>query len=123
MFIGCTRHNRTHIKPKPKMVIKKENAIKRQFKGVDFDVLAVGLKSMVTKMNFEVGVIIPFHSHPNEQSGYVISGKYLLKLKENSHLLTAGDTYSIPENAEHSLEIIEAGNIIDFFTPPRQDYL
>jgi quercetin dioxygenase-like cupin family protein len=105
------------------MITKKENAIKRQFKGVDFDVLAVGQKSMITKMNFKVGDIVPSHSHPNEQSGYVISGKYLLKLKENSHLLTAGDTYSIPENAEHSLEIIEAGNIIDFFTPPRQDYL
>jgi quercetin dioxygenase-like cupin family protein len=105
------------------MITKKENAIKRQFKGVDFDVLAIGQKSMVTKMNFKVGDIVPFHSHPNEQSGYVISGKYLLKLKENNHLLTEGDTYSILENAEHSLEVMEKGNIIDFFTPPRQDYL
>ncbi len=105
------------------MITKKENAIKRQFKGVDFDVLAVGQKSMVTKMNFKVGDLVPFHSHPNEQSGYVISGKYLLKFNENSHLLTAGDTYSIPENEEHSLEVIEKGNVIDFFTPPRQDYL
>jgi quercetin dioxygenase-like cupin family protein len=105
------------------LITKKENAIKRQFKGVDFDVLAIGQKSMVTKMNFKVGDIVPFHSHPNEQSGYVISGKYLLKLKENNHLLTEGDTYSILENAEHSLEVMEKGNIIDFFTPPRQDYL
>ena len=105
------------------MITKKENAVKRQFKGVDFDVLAIGQKSMVTKMNFEVGDIVPFHSHPNEQSGYVISGKYLLKLKENNHILTQGDTYAIPENTEHALEVIEKGNIIDFFTPPRQDYL
>lgn len=105
------------------MITKKENAIKRQFKGVDFDVLAVGQKSMITKMNFKVGDIVPFHSHPNEQSGYVISGKYLLKMKENSQLLTEGDTYVITENTEHSIEVIEEGNIIDFFTPPRQDYL
>ena len=105
------------------MITKKENAIKRQFKGVDFDVLAIGQKSMVTKMNFEVGDIVPFHSHPNEQSGYVISGKYLLKLAENNYILTQGDTYSIPENTEHALEVIEKGNIIDFFTPPREDYL
>ena len=105
------------------MITKKEDAIKRQFKGVNFDVLAIGQKSMVTKMNFEVGNSVPFHSHPNEQSGYVISGKYLLKLEERNHILTQGDTYSIPENAEHALEVIEKGNIIDFFTPPRQDYL
>ena len=105
------------------MITKKENAIKRKFKGIDIDVLAIGQKSMVTKMNFEVGDIVPFHSHPNEQSGYVISGKYLLKLKENSHILIQGDTYAISENTEHALEVIEKGNIIDFFTPPRQDYL
>ena len=106
-----------------KMITKKGSAIKRQFTGVDFDVLAIGQKSMVTKMNFEVGNIVPFHSHPNEQSGYVISGKYLLKLPENNHILTPGDSYSIPENTDHALEVIEKGNIIDFFTPPRQDYL
>lgn len=105
------------------MITKKEDALKRQFKGVSFDVLAIGQKSMVTKMNFDVGDVVPFHSHPNEQSGYVISGKFLLKLAENSHILTQGDTYSIPENTEHALEVIEKGNIIDFFTPPRQDYL
>jgi len=105
------------------MITKKENAIKRQFKGVNFDVLAIGQKSMVTKMNFEIGDSVPFHSHPNEQSGYVILGKYLLKLQENSHILTEGDTYAIPENTEQALEVIEKGNIIDFFTPPRQDYL
>jgi len=105
------------------MITKKEDALKRQFKGVNFDVLAIGQKSMVTKMNFEVGDFVPFHSHPNEQSGYVISGKFLLKLAENNHILTQGDSYSIPENTEHALETFEKGNIIDFFTPPRQDYL
>ena len=105
------------------MITKKENAVKWQFMDVDFDVLAIGPKSMVTKMNFEAGDSVPFHSHPNEQSGYVVSGKYLLKLKDGVHFLTQGDSYAIPENTEHALEVIEKGNIIDFFTPPRQDYL
>ena len=105
------------------MITKKADAVKRQFKGVNFDVLAVGQKTMITKMNFNAGDSVPLHSHPNEQCGYVISGKYLLKLKAESHILTEGDTYSIPENMEHALEVLEQGNIIDFFTPPRQDYL
>jgi quercetin dioxygenase-like cupin family protein len=34
-----------------------------------------------------------------------------------------GDTYSIPADVEHSIEIIEAGEVIDVFSPIRQDYL
>jgi quercetin dioxygenase-like cupin family protein len=105
------------------MITRNDEARKRQFKGVDFDVLAVGKNSMVTRMNFKLGDKVPFHSHPNEQSGYIIMGKYELKIHEESHILIAGDSYSIPENVDHSLEVIEAGTIIDFFTPPRQDYL
>jgi hypothetical protein len=52
-----------------KMITKNENAKNKQFKGVSFDVLAVGQKSMVTRMNYKVGDIVPLHSHPNEQSG------------------------------------------------------
>ncbi len=32
-------------------------------------------------------------------------------------------TYSIPANIEHSIEIIEPGQVVDVFTPIRQDYL
>jgi quercetin dioxygenase-like cupin family protein len=105
------------------MITKKENAIKKQFKGVSFDVLAVGQKSMVTKMNYKIGDNVPLHSHPNEQSGYVISGKYIIKYQDINEILNPGDSYSIPENIDHSWEVIKGGEVIDFFTPPRQDYL
>ncbi|NWJ52870.1 MAG: cupin domain-containing protein [Bacteroidetes bacterium] len=105
------------------MITKKENAKNRQFKGVSFDVLAVGLQSMVTKMNYKVGDNVPLHAHPNEQSGYVISGKYRIKVGDLSEILTSGDSYSIPENIEHAWEVIEEGEVIDVFTPIRQDYL
>jgi len=105
------------------MVTKKENAINKQFKGVSFDVLAVGQKSMVTKMNYKAGDNVPLHSHPNEQSGYVISGKYMIKYQDINEMLNPGDSYSIPENIDHSWEVIEGGEVIDVFSPPRQDYL
>ena len=35
----------------------------------------------------------------------------------------AGDTYSIPAGVKHAIEVIETGTVIDFFTPPRKDYL
>ena len=105
------------------MIIKKENAKSRQFKGVSFEVLAVGQKTMVTKMIYKVGDKVPLHSHPNEQSGYIISGKYRIRYQNNDAILIPGDSYSIPENIEHSMEVIEAGEVIDTFSPPREDYL
>ncbi|SFE88880.1 Cupin domain-containing protein [Chitinophaga sp. CF118] len=106
-----------------KNVVKKENATPRQFLGVDFVVLSIGKDSMVTKMLYKPTDSVPFHKHPNEQSGYVVSGKYKLKFGGEEFLLTPGDSYSIPANVEHSIEIIEAGEVVDVFTPIRQDYL
>ncbi len=105
------------------MIIKNENAKKRHFKGVSFDVLAVGQKSMVTRMNYKVGNNVPLHSHPNEQSGYVITGKYKIQYQNISEILDPGDSYSIPESIDHSWEVIESGEVIDVFIPPRPDYL
>ena len=105
------------------MIRKKNDAIKREFKGVNFDVLAVGKRTMVAKMNYKDSDFVPFHTHPNEQSGYVISGRYRIRFENNDEIIEPGDSYSIPENVEHSIEIIEPGNVIDIYSPIRQDYL
>lgn len=110
-----------------KIVVRKEEALKRVFKGVSLDSLAVGEKSMVTKMNYVKGNFATTHQHPHEQCGYVISGEYRLKVEmageELDCLLHAGDSYAIPGNTPHSFEVIEGGEVVDLFTPPREDYL
>lgn len=58
------------------MVVKSEDGQRRSFLGVDFVLLAHGPESMVTKMLYKQGDHPPNHRHPNEQSGYVISGRY-----------------------------------------------
>ncbi len=105
------------------MIVKAQEAKKKQFYGVGFEVLSHGPKSMVTKMIYKSGDFVPFHKHPNEQSGYVISGKYRVKFSDCDQLITTGDSYTIPENVEHSFEIIVAGVVLDFFSPPREEYL
>ncbi len=105
------------------MIIKSKDSNHREFNGVTFEVLATGDKSMVTKMNYRIGDKVPLHSHPNEQSGFVISGEYRINYGEIQEILKRGDSYSIPENVEHSWEVVIGGEVIDFFTPPRTDYL
>ena len=104
-------------------VVKKEDAIKRVFKGVSLDSLAVGEKSLVTKMNYVAGNYADEHKHPHEQSGYVISGKYALTIGDENFELFPGDSYAIPGNVAHSFRVIEDGEVIDVFTPIRKDYI
>ena len=109
-----------------KIVVKREDALKRVFKGVNLDSLAVGEKSMVTKMNYVKGNYATTHQHPHEQCGYVISGQYRLIVETEPRIdviLTAGDSYAIPGNTPYSFEVLEGGEVVDVFTPQREDYL
>ena len=109
-----------------KTVVKKADALKRVFKGVSLDSLAVGEKSMVTKMNYVKGNFATTHQHPHEQCGYVISGQYRLIVETEpriDEILTTGDSYAIPGNTPHSFEVLEGGEVVDVFTPQREDYL
>lgn len=109
-----------------KIIVKKNDAAQKTFKGVSLDVLAQGEKSMVTKMNYARGNFATLHRHPHEQSGYVISGQYRLKTGAPFDLdviLNPGDSYAIPPDIPHSFEVIEGGEVVDVFTPHREDYL
>lgn len=105
------------------MVVKSDEAQERSFLGVDFVLLSHGPESMVTKMLYKKGDDVPSHKHPNEQSGYVISGRYTIVIGNVAHRIGPGDSYSIPRGIEHRIEIIEPGEVLDFFSPPRKDYL
>lgn len=109
-----------------KIFVRRQDAIKKRFKGVSLDSLAVGEKSMVTKMNYVKGDFATLHSHPHEQCGYVISGEYHLIVEGDERIdviMHPGDTYAIAGNTPHSFEVIEGGEVVDVFTPQREDYL
>lgn len=109
-----------------KVFVRREDALQKTFKGVNLDSLAVGEKSMVTKMNYVKGNFASLHTHTHEQCGYVISGEYRLIVDGDEKIdviMHPGDTYAIHGNTPHSFEVIEGGEVIDVFTPHREDYL
>lgn len=105
------------------MIVKKADAKKRTFKGVSLDSMAVGETSMVCKMNYVEGNFATEHTHPHEQSGYVISGQYQMTVDGQEYELLPGDSYSIPGGVPHSFQVIRGGEVIDVFTQIREDYL
>lgn len=105
------------------MIVKSENAQNRNFLGVDFVLLSYGSESMIAKMLYKKEDNVPFHKHPNEQSGYVISGKYRIVFENIDQMIGPGDSYTIHRNVEHRIEILSPGEVLDVFSPPRKDYL
>ena len=105
------------------MIVKSAEATQKVFLGITFDVLAVGEHTMVTRMRYKADAHIPEHRHPNEQAGYVISGRVRVQFGEYNEVLEAGDSYVIPVDVAHTFDVLEAGEVIDVFCPPRQDYM
>jgi quercetin dioxygenase-like cupin family protein len=79
-------------------------------------------KLMICRFDLEKGVEIPGHSHPQDQAGYVVSGKIRVSVEGESSDLGPGDSYSASSGAVHSAIALERSVVVDTFSPPREDY-
>lgn len=80
-------------------------------------------KTILCEFNLKKGHKIPAHQHPYEQTGYLISGKLNFRIDKTWQIAETGDSWSIPENMEHEVEILEKSVVIELFSPIRPDYL
>ena len=104
-------------------VVRASKGQRRTSFGVSFDLLAVGPASMTTLMHYRIGNVIPFHAHPNEQAGYILSGRVRVLTRDSRSELGPGDSYTIPAGIEHSIEIVEDAEELQVFSPPRPEFL
>jgi len=84
--------------------------------------LISGQSMMVCEFTFDAHVEIPSHTHPNEQVGYIVSGRIRMTIDGDQHELTQGDSYYAPANVTHSAFTLEPSIVVDTFSPPREDY-
>lgn len=91
--------------------------------GVFRKTLVFGEKTLMAEFLLEKGKVLPRHSHPHEQTGYLISGKILLYFQDEKHEVNPGDSWSIPGNEPHWAEIVEDSVAVEVFAPVREDFL
>ena len=91
--------------------------------GIKMKTLVWGDNSLLTKFYLEKGSNLPDHSHPNEQTGFMVSGKMKLFIGDDEFMVSPGDSWSIPGNKTHRAEVIEDSIAIEVFSPVREDYL
>ena len=91
--------------------------------GVERQVLSQEPALMVVSFRFEQGAVGALHNHPHVQSTYVESGRFRFTQDGKDFEVGPGDSFVIPSNAVHGCECLEAGRLIDCFTPRRDDFL
>jgi quercetin dioxygenase-like cupin family protein len=91
--------------------------------GIWIKTLVHGDKTLFTEFHLGKGSLLPNHSHPQEQTGYLISGEIRLTIGDEALEMKPGDSWCVPANTEHQAEILGDSVAIEVFSPMREDYL
>ncbi len=102
---------------------KEENGYYELIDGVRLKNLVHGEKTHMVKVILKKDKSLPLHSHPEEQTGYLLKGVMDLIIDGNLFRVNEGDSWSIKSNVPHEAHMIEDCEVIEIFSPPRKDYL
>ena len=91
--------------------------------GVSRKICGYDDKIMLVKVKFEAGAIGPLHEHYHSQVTYVASGVFEASINGDKQVLNAGDSFYAKPNHIHGVLCIEAGVLVDVFSPMRRDFI
>jgi unsaturated pyranuronate lyase len=79
----------------------------------------------VTLANFIMspGSVVPVHSHEQEQVSYVVSGALRFVVGGQEIDVRGGSVLHIPSGVPHGVTVLEPSEVIDVFSPVRQDWI
>jgi quercetin dioxygenase-like cupin family protein len=91
--------------------------------GVWRKTLAHGERTLLTEFHLTCGHVLPRHTHPHEQVGYLVRGRLRLSIGAEVFDARPGDAWCVPGGVEHGAEILEDSIAVEVFSPVREDYL
>lgn len=90
--------------------------------GVMVRILTDGDEITLVEVDLEAGSVVPMHTHANEQTGTLISGRLKFEIGDETFDFKAGDAWMIPSGLPHEVTTIEKSFVIEAFSPPREDW-
>jgi quercetin dioxygenase-like cupin family protein len=91
--------------------------------GIEIKTVCHGESTLMTEFRMRKGARLPDHTHPNEQTGYLIRGRIRLFIGGLGRELAPGDSWCIAGDVPHRAEILEDSAALEVFSPRREDYL
>lgn len=105
-----------------RLVELKERRLFSPETGLSRQVLAHSDKLMLVRHVMEKGWVGARHSHPHEQLVYVVRGHLRFSGGNSTLDALAGDSFVVPGGVEHQASALEDSEVLDVFTPVREDY-
>jgi quercetin dioxygenase-like cupin family protein len=84
---------------------------------------ATGDKLYQMLVELQKGSHLPEHRHPHEQVVHVVSGRITLIVKGEPHELGPRQSFLLPGDVPHAVDVIEDSVVVDTFSPPREDLI
>jgi quercetin dioxygenase-like cupin family protein len=90
--------------------------------GMKRQVLAHSDQLMLVRHYFDEGWVGARHSHPHHQLVYVVTGAIRVDVAGKTFDVRAGDSFVVDGGVEHQASALEPSEVLDVFTPVREDY-
>jgi quercetin dioxygenase-like cupin family protein len=91
--------------------------------GVRRQILGYGPELMMVRVDFEADAVGAVHHHPHRQVTYVAAGRFEVTVGAERETLGTGDCFFAKADVPHGVRALDAGTLVDVFTPAREDFL
>ena len=91
--------------------------------GIRIKTICHGEKTLMAEFILKAGKDLPSHTHPHEQTGYLVMGHIRLHIDGKEYDVKTGDSWCIPGDVEHGAKILENSVAVEVFSPVREDLL
>ncbi|HUW61674.1 MAG TPA: cupin domain-containing protein [Candidatus Bathyarchaeia archaeon] len=100
-----------------------DDGYRQALPGIMMKTLCYGGLTLMTEFVMDAGSLLPLHSHPYEQTGYLVKGRVRLSIRGVEHDVHPGDSWCIGMNIEHGAAMLEDSLAVEVFSPRRDEYI
>jgi quercetin dioxygenase-like cupin family protein len=100
----------------------KEQGMTSPEPGLKRQVMSFSPAMMLVRHTMVKGWVGTRHSHPHEQLVYIIKGGIRFEYPGGTFEARTGDSFLVPGGVEHQATAFEDSEVLDIFTPMREDY-
>jgi quercetin dioxygenase-like cupin family protein len=85
--------------------------------------IASGEKLMLSLVTFAPDAVVPTHSHPHEQMGFMVSGTLEFTIADETRVLSGNGMVFVPGGVPHAAKGGPGGAVaLEAFSPPREEF-
>ena len=90
--------------------------------GLRRQVMSYSPEMMLVRHTMAQGWVGVQHSHPHQQMVYVVRGRIRFEHPDGIFEAGPGDSFLVPGGVPHQASALEDSEVLDIFTPMREDY-